>query len=650
MKENSTKLIGAGIILILLLSAMPHAQNQDTVKKFSSYEELQAFLVKENNYNNDYGLRSLFGGNTFLRSEFSVAVTDAADKTDFSGTNIQVQGVDEADIVKTDGEYIYSISGSNIIITKAFPAENAEVVSKITFSEPPEEFFIHGDKLIVFGTEYRRHFNKPSEIAETSVSDIVVPAEPYTQKTFIEIYDITDKETPELIKEMILDGTYYDSRMIDGYVYGLVNVQAMIGKDVPIFKPEQEEFPDISYFDVPANYYMYTNIVSINIENIEEVNNKAYLLGNTATVFVSQKNIYIVNQKSAPVYSVLSTLEEVLIPSLPTDIQGELTGVLVSDLTVEEKIVETEKLLTDWVKTLTEEERKRIDEKIFDNARELEQERIEARDKSIVHKISIKDGEIEYDTYGEVRGEPLNQFSMDEHSGLFRIATTTNVGIDGRWVTMNNLYVLDESMNVIGDIEGVAPGERIFSVRFMGDKAYMVTFRQMDPFFVIDLSVPEDPIITGELKLPGVSDYLHPYDDTHIIGIGRDATETGRTTGVKISIFDVTDIKNPIETANYVIPGVHSEASREHKAVLFDKERNLLVVPISQYGRGSSLEGAYVFDISEDLIDLREKIQHDSRAVRRSLYIENVLYTISERMIKANHLTTMEELKIINLR
>jgi hypothetical protein len=208
----------------------------------------------------------------------------------------------------------------------------------------------------------------------------------------------------------------------------------------------------------------------------------------------------------------------------------------------------------------------------------------------------------------------------------------------------------------------------------MGDKAYMVTFRQVDPLFVIDLSDPENPEVLGELKITGYSDYLHPYDENHIIGIGKEATDSGRFQGLKVSLFDVSDVGNPLEVAKIEIGarGTSSDALYDHKAVLFDKGRNLLVLPVDLYEEGNDTDvgfapwaygkfvwqGAYVLDISPDGIEKRGMITHrddDSSSegyirqyessIRRTLYMDDVLYTLSEAKVKANNLGSLGEIK-----
>jgi uncharacterized secreted protein with C-terminal beta-propeller domain len=304
-----------------------------------------------------------------------------------------------------------------------------------------------------------------------------------------------------------------------------------------------------------------------------------------------------------------------------------------------------------------------------------------AEEKTSIQKFSLENGEIKHLGVMEAPGRVLNQFSMDEFKDHFRIATTKGHVMRGGGGSANNVYIFDSSLQMVGSIEDIAPGEKIYSARFIGDRAYLVTFKKVDPFFVIDLSEPENPRILGKLKIPGYSDYLHPYDENHIIGIGKETVEAEEGNfawyqGLKMAIFDVTDVSNPIELHKVVIGdrGTDSEVLRDHKAFLFDRERELLVIPIilaeitgdketlPPQTRGDFVyQGAYVYRITLDSgFELRGRVTHyetdesfqksgyyfrGSYSVIRSLYIGNILYTLSQGKIKLNSLDTLEEIK-----
>ncbi|MDY6931898.1 MAG: beta-propeller domain-containing protein, partial [Halobacteriota archaeon] len=332
-------------------------------------------------------------------------------------------------------------------------------------------------------------------------------------------------------------------------------------------------------------------------------------------------------------------------------------------------------VLEDMYNNMDEGDKNDLVDNIQEDINEWE-EKLEAElRKTVIHKIGINDGEIEYKAKGEVQGYPLNQFSMDEGNGYFRIATTTSFWTRGRGsIQYNNVYVLDDEMEVVGSLEGLAEDERIYSTRFIGDRLYMVTFKRVDPLFVIDLSSPRSPKVLGELKIPGYSDYLHPYDEDHIIGVGKETSsdEWGGVSvkGVKIALFDVSDVTNPKVLDKYEIgdSGTDSEALRDHKAFLFDKEKNILVIPIREvegdrtydsirgYYRQRVWQGAYVFGLTpEDGFELKGKISHfegdqdeswywnSPYAIRRSLYMDDVLYTISSKLVKMNDMEDIDE-------
>ena len=273
---------------------------------------------------------------------------------------------------------------------------------------------------------------------------------------------------------------------------------------------------------------------------------------------------------------------------------------------------------------------------------------------------------------------------MDEQNGFFRIATTTGeMGGADRLTSKNNVYIMDEALQLTGKIEDIAPGEKIYSVRFMGDRAYMVTFKNVDPFFVLDLKNPASPKILGALKIPGFSDYLHPYDDNHIIGFGKETvelTQNGGTNayyqGLKLAIFDVTDVSHPVEMFKTIIGdrGTDSEVLRNHKTLLFDKEKGILSLPVTlmevkrpksngskpilAYGQ-QTFQGAYVYQIDlrkgfslkgkithlkeVDLLKEGQQYEYVSNTVERIISIKDTLYTISKGMIKANDLQSLQE-------
>lgn len=596
----------AVVIAIAPLYLVPEVSGHIQLNRFSSYEELKDFLETNSqavpSYQRDM-LRREFGlGTTVMES----GATDSFPA--YSQTNIQVEGVDEADIIKTDGEYIYIVSKNSVIILKAYPPEEAEILSQISLNGTIRGIFISQDKLAVFTDAFDFY----------AAYEKLVPYE--SPRTFIKVYDISDRENPDLTRDLSLDGYYLDSRMINDYVYAIVNEPAYFDEnevDLPnIYSGDESEevrATEIYYSNQSDYFHTFTTVVAVNVQNdARNATHKTLLLGATRVLYVSLNNIYI---------------------TLP----GQAT---------------TNGLAT-----------------------------------TAIHRIHVEDDEIEFEASGAVPGYLLNQFSMDEYRGYFRIATTVgHLAFWGQTTSRNNVYVLDMSLHIVGALEDLAPGERIYSARFMGDRCYLVTFKKVDPLFVIDLENPYAPWVLGELKVTGYSDYLHPYDENHIIGIGKEteAAEEGDFAwyqGVKISLFDVSDVSNPIEVDKYEIGdrGTDSPLLRDHKALLFDRSRNLLVLPVliaeideSKYpgeipsnAYGDYVwQGAYIFDISLNGLALKGRITHLQNAseltksdyylpspyyIKRSLYIDNVLYTFSDKKIKMNSLEDLAEINEIEL-
>ncbi|MFH0837288.1 MAG: beta-propeller domain-containing protein [Candidatus Aenigmatarchaeota archaeon] len=670
MNSLKSKLITV-IILTVFIAVMisgcigQNDQNITTnnLKQFASYDELNNFVKTTSEGYDGYGNYKTLA----MDSGTQTAAPTVGGARDYSTTNIQVFGVDEADIVKNDGKYIYMVSNNKIEIVDAYPAETMGVKSEIEFNGSVQEVFVNNDKLVVFGNNYGYY---PIGLAKESIRCLGCGYG--NQESFVKIYDISDRSSPKLVKDITMNSSYYDSRMIGDNVYvimqesvymldGAVRVPAIledgVAKDVSL--------TNIYYFNQQDSSYNFNTVLDIDLNTLD-YNQKTYLLGYNQNLYVSQNNIYLVSQKYVSYRDYQNRLmNEIILPNIPADVADDITVIMSSNMSDYEKYGLASEMLRNYTDSFDPEQgavfMKDLDEKRVQFDKIIEKE----REKTIIHRINIANG-IEYGGKGEVSGYTLNQFSMDEYNGYFRIVTTTSWGDSAS----NHLYVLDDSLNMVGKVEDLAPGERIYSSRFLGEKLYMVTFRQVDPLFVIDMSVPSDPKVLGFLKIPGVSDYLHPYDQNHIIGIGRDANEDGRITGMKVALFDVTDPSNPIEQTKYIIGdrGSYSEALNDHKAFLFSKEKNLMIIPVTVYEKGKqewpefSWQGAYVFNIDENGFELKGKITHDIRVrnesywyddyqsqIRRSLYMDNILYTVSNNMIKASSLLDLIEISNVTI-
>lgn len=442
---------------------------------------------------------------------------EASDGGDYSTTTEQVEGVAEADIVKTDGKYIYYLLGNELSIFKA-DGENSNLVSKTVLQK--EKYDSFGDMLL---KNDRLILLQPNDYTKECNFVAVI------------IYDISDPANPKEIAVSKQEGWYNSSRMIGDYIYLISNCNINIDKidkdDPATFVPETEingqceVVPADSIYRYEEEEYTneYTVIGAFNY-NDGALSDTASLLGGTDNIYCSQGNIILAD--------------------------------------------------TSYYR---------------DND---EQDGSYSSINTTVSRLAIEKGKIEYKTSGEVEGELENQFFIDEYNGYFRFVTTVTTAtqktqkfentnseiISYSSETSARLTVLDSELKKTGEIKDLAKGERVYSVRFMGDTAYFVTFRQTDPLFSADLSDPKNPKILGKLKIPGFSEYMYPYGDGKLLGFGMDADEkNGRTTYLKLSMFDITDPANVTEQDKTVINGYnYSTALDNHKSMLVSSAKNLI--------------------------------------------------------------------------
>lgn len=541
------------------------------------------------------------------------APQEAGASQDHSDTNVQVEGVQEGDIIKNDGKYIYIKTGEKLKIIDSNPL-NPKIVSTVNVPENTSisEIYISGNKLVVIGQNnyyyIMKEYEKSAVPAEDKTVDYIMPPRYYDDRTNVLVYDISSVEKPVLQRELLLDGNYLSGREINGYLYMVTTKYLNIYYDrqdvslpyyTNVLKNEKHEFTydDIKYF---PNYidsrYMYTAGINLNDSSVEP--DVDVYLGGSDTIYVSEGSLYAA----------------------------------VADYSYDYNIKQTE-LYSPGYSTST-----------------------------VVYKYELEKGNIKVATQGEVPGTIINQFSMDEHEGMLRIATTT--GEVWNETSKNNMYILDENLKLKGKLEGLAPGERIYSTRFAGDRVYMVTFRQVDPLYVIDASDPSNPRAAGMLKIPGYSTYLHIVDEKHILGFGYDTkvSEWGGIVngGFKMSLFDVSDIKNPKETFTEVIgeQGTYSELLYNHKALMFSLNKGIMAFPINSTAENykTDFNGAYVYNVSLDNISYKTKISHmDSDnylygyEVKRIIYIGDFIYTFSENEMQIHSITTNKKINELNI-
>ena len=546
-RDGQIPMAGAGAAGEAEVSQQQAQSPEDYSRVYAQIKELKE-KERENGGDSDIGIYTpALGMDGIPEAEEENAVNtagsgspydDSSAEKDYSDTNNQVEGVQEADIIKTDGEYIYAAVDGDVYLLRE-NGGNPEILSKIekkAGTELDEKDGAHEAEEYVnniYVTETRLVLMKYTvdySTYEDAVAEDVAIAGCYVgQGTYTAaVYDIADRSHPVLLNELGQSGTLISSRMVGDILYLVYSY----------YVPGEIDETDPSTY-VPALY--------LGDAKTEVAADDIMLLGEPGAA-------QCLTVSSIDVGSPAEFLDTQSILGCGSDIYCNSETLVVALTTMEE---------TNDV----------------------------SKDKTELFRFSLKDGAVTMESQGSVPGYVLNQFSMDEYNGYFRIVTTENVthyfnegGIASaeQEKTRNHLFVLDESMNIVGSIEDLARGESIYSARFMGDTGYFVTYRQVDPLFTVDLSTPSEPKILSELKVPGFSNYLHPFGDGLLLGFGQNSDEeSGEIQGLKLSMFDTSDPAAVAEKHSELLGKKYmwSNAIGNHKAILVDSEKNLIGFP-----------------------------------------------------------------------
>lgn len=538
-----------------------------------------------------------------------------ADGTFYSGTNVQVQGVDEGDIVKTDGSYIYILRDCEWIIMQADGAEVTDISHTVIgqewdsgksddgsshgSEELPQELYLAGDRAVILATYYdwsERVMADSSDSAQAGGNNHVS----------VYLYDISDPAEPKLVKSLGQDGYLVASRMIDGILYLCTSYYA-----TGMNEDSEESYVPCLYTDGERKavecgsigLLPYDNSMTYSVLGAYDVAggslvNSLSVLGGGETVYMNAENLYL----SCSVYQ---------------DQAGEPYQEDSYTVTEHKTDVQT-----------------------------------------TVNRFSVDGGKLVYAATGTVPGALLNQFSMDENAGNLRLVTTENTGSYRVYVdeahgfqnydadedkSVNDLFVLDSDLKITGSVTGLAENERIYSARFDGDYGYVCTYRTVDPIFAIDLSDPANPSVLGELKLPGYSDYLHVWNDGLLFGLGMNTQEvetegeaTAKVEGMKMIMVDTSDPASLTAQHTMDIDADYSVALNNHKAILVDSEKNLIAFP----AEGSYLVYSYT---AEDGFKLEAEISvSEWDWNNRGLYIGNYFYVVGSDYVNILDMDTLE--------
>ena len=512
-----------------------------------------------------------------LYSEEKAAADQAVTHSD---TNVRTEGVGEGDIVKTDGRYLYIMSMDQVQILN-IESEEMKEVGTISMDQTDYliEIYLKDDKLVCV---YARTTDKTD-------SQGVIRSVPYT---VAETFDVSDPANPKSLGEMSQSGSFHTMRVSGDYMYLLSTFYADVTglqDDISSYVPEvQGKLIESNYILLPQQEKgrVYTVVTSFSLKDPTKQTDHLAFFGDGSQCYVSQNNIYVYDT--------------------------------IYDAKVS-RVTQTE-----------------------------------------IRKVSYKDGKLDGTGHAVIDGVINDSFSIDEYDGFLRVVTTirenddTSGGVNPLLRidsasdassqvedSSNALYILDQDLKEIGKLENLAEGEKVYSARFMGDTCYFVTYKQVDPLFSVDLSDPKKPRVLGELKIPGFSDYLHPYGEGLLLGIGMDVEEDGATVnGVKLSMFDISDPKNVEEVHKTVLEECYStDVSYNYRAAFVDVEKNLIGFPGYQEQQEYYI---YSYDKEKGFTCVFEKKLSGYSEVR-GLYAGERFYLVTEATVESYRLDNFEK-------
>lgn len=510
------------------------------------------------------------------------ALTGSASEKSYGKTNTQVENVDEADIIKNDGKYLYILAGGAYKVERRvtiLSAADMKVVSRINLESDDyyyniQEMFVNGDRLVLLATESEKIRYSEEEL---KTYDTMYPWYSGESEIVSFVYDISDRENPTFVRKVSQDGSeYISSRMIDGVLYTVSSYRVRGNSEEEI---KENSIPEVNGEEITCDcIYIY------------DYDSKNYIILSAYDTKTDDGTVTSL--------SILGSGDEVYCSRDALYVAG----------------------------------------------RQYDYEKGAATE---IYSFNLNGTDISYRASGAVKGNILNQFSLDEHKENLRIATTYYSYKHD--LDVSNVYVLNKDLQLIGQLEDIAYDEQVKSVRFMGDTGYIVTFRNTDPLFTLDLSDPTAPKIVGEVKLPGFSSYLHPVADGLVVGLGYDGDEENADfNSIKVSLFDVSDLKKPEEVDTFVLKNVYSQALDNPKAFITYPEENLIGFPVEHYD-GRTILSYKLLKIENRVIESHLGYVHETERmtgdVFRGTYIGQKLYTIDNYNVCEFDIKTAEMLR-----
>ncbi len=571
---------------------------------------------------------------------------------DYSQTNVQEAGVDEPDIVKTDGEHIYVVHFDQLTILDSWPAEDTAVVGSVSLPGYPMSMFIDGDHALIYSYDWEYSgFYEGYGYGDTMLLTIV---------------DVSDRSQPEVVREVRLEGGMADARMLDGDVYTVI--RSWVQMPDRLWELAWDRYPGLPQY---SWRWSESRVRELRQRAREEFRPKVKrVLDGIPTEELLPAFSDSLPGEDAPAQTLLGCTDlyrpnHLSSPNILSVVHLDLG----SDTLEDGADVSATGLMADGWEVYASEDHLVVSQASWSwwwNDRDPEVT-------THLHQFALGGEDTVYEASGAVPGWLLNNYSLSEYDEHLRVATSDAGWWDSDDEPANNVFVLKNrsgKLDVVGAVRGIAPNETIQSARFMGKKGYLVTYEQIDPLFTLDLSDPTDPRVVGELKLPGFSTYLHPVDDNHLLGVGYDGTWEGELTGMAIHLFDLTDFADPKVQSSITLSSDDwswSEALWDFHA--FTLHRGVLSLPLYTYSYDSStgnwedFSGMLVVDVDTEagLTELG-RVNHadlvaESRCVydwdrgapcaddwwyaqmRRSVVIEDNLFSISDYGVKVTDLT-----------
>lgn len=561
------------------------------------------------------------GAGERLQTDSVAAVAEEAG-VEFSTTNVQERGIDEPDLVKTDGETIYVVAQSTLYAIDATTSE-PRILSSVKLDSWGAQLLLLDNRLLVIGQA--DFYPRPS--VERGSNEAVRGG---AGATSIQLIDVSRPASMSVVETLSVEGGYVTARLTGRSVRLVTSSFPAL---IPFVHPQESGF-------IP--------------EALATIDNRRIVASMSASDWLPE---YVREDHATGASESGLAVECSSVRRASEDFGMGMLSVLTIDPSVGLSPVDSDGVMTSAQTVYASAESLYVATPNW-SSRGVEGSDflLGGRETTLVHRFDIAEADNTFYTgSGEVRGSLLNQFSMSEHDGYLRVATTDHVDEES---FVSILDVRGEMIRAVGRVGNLGLGEQIYAVRFIGDTGYVVTFRQIDPLYTLDLSDPEEPRVLGELKIAGYSAYLHPIGEDLLLGIGQDANENGQTRGTQLSLFDVSDLEDPIRLHQARIGrGSSSEAEYDHHAFLWWPPSSMAILPVSAYshdertGHEEWFSGAVGAEVDRERgISSIGTLEHPRGSqIRRSLVIGDTLYTVSDSGVKASALETFAERGWLNL-